>query len=238
MNVIPVRTRVFREGEDLVAFIVRYVPRLREGAVLAITSKIVALSEGRTARMEDKAKVIRAESEWAMRTKYVWLAEKDGMLLANAGVDESNADGKLILLPEDSFKAAKHLLEALRRHYRLKTLGILITDSRVLPLRAGVVGVALGYAGIKGLRDYRGSQDIFGRKLHFTQTNVADSLASAAVVAMGEGKERQPLAVITDAPVAFTARMDRHELRILPEDDMYAPLFKTRSRASARRKKR
>jgi coenzyme F420-0:L-glutamate ligase/coenzyme F420-1:gamma-L-glutamate ligase len=103
-----------------------------------------------------------------------------------------------------------------------------------MPLRAGVVGVALGYAGFKGLRDYRGKKDVFGRKLKITQTDVADSLATAAILAMGEGNERQPLAIVTHAPVEFTDRVNRKELLIPFKDDMYRPLFKI----SARRKRR
>ncbi len=58
-----------------------------------------------------------------------------------------------------------------------------------------------------------------------TKTDVADSLASAAVLAMGEGRESQPLALITDAPVSFTAKAKKGELTIRPEEDIYAPLF-------------
>ena len=148
------------------------------------------------------------------------------MILANAGVDESNADGKLILLPRDSFKVSQRIRSSILQNTRITKLGVIITDSRVLPLRAGVVGVALGYAGFKGLRDYRGKRDIFGRILKFTQTNIADSLATAAVLAMGEGSERQPLCIIEGAPVEFTKRVNKKELLISPKDDMYAPLFK------------
>lgn len=104
---------------------------------------------------------------------------------------------------------------------------MIITDSRIMPLRAGVVGVALGYAGFKGLRDYRGKKDIFGRKLKYTQTDMADALASAAIAVMGEGSERQPLCVIENAPVEFTVRTNKRELLVSPADDMYRPLFKT-----------
>ena len=226
MHVRALKTRIFKEGDDLAAFIMHHVPRLQNGSILIVTSKIVALSEGRVADVKDKEKIIRAESKWAKRTKYVWLTEKDGMILANAGIDESNAEGKLILLPRDSFGSASALRRKLRAHYNIKKLGILITDSRVAPLRAGVAGVALGYAGFRGLRDYRGKKDIFGKKLKFTQTNVADALASAAILMMGEGSERQPLAVITDAPVEFTDRINKKELLIPLKDDMYAPLFR------------
>ncbi|MEK7133817.1 MAG: coenzyme F420-0:L-glutamate ligase [Patescibacteria group bacterium] len=227
MNVHPVKTRVFEEGEDLAAFIAWHVPELKDGSILAVTSKIVALAEGRTADAKDKEKIIRAESDWAIETKQVWLTEKDGMLLANAGVDASNADGKLILLPKDSFKVAIALRRELQKHFKLKKLGILITDSRVMPLRTGVVGVALGHSGFRGLRDYRGKKDIFGRALKFTQTNIADSLATSATLAMGEGGERQPLCIIEGAPVEFCEKINRKELKITLKDDMFYPLFKT-----------
>lgn len=225
MKIKAIRTRLFREAENLERFIIAQVPRLAEGSVLVVTSKVVALSESRTAAPSEKEKIILKESEWAVPTKYVWLTIKDGMFMAAAGVDESNAEGKIILLPRDSFEAADHLHKALRKHYRLKQLGVLITDSRVLPLRAGVVGVALGYAGFSGIKDYRGSPDLFGRKLKITRVDVADSLATAAVLLMGEGKERKPLAIIENAPIAFQKRVDRRELIIPVADDLYVPLF-------------
>src|SRR3989344_2817497 len=226
MQVRPVKTRIFKQGDDLIAFVEKYIPKLENGSILAGTSKGVALAEGRVASVKDKEKTIRRESTWAKKTKHVWLTEKAGMILANAGVDESNADGKLILLPRDSFKVSQRIRSSILQNTRITKLGVIITDSRVLPLRAGVVGVALGYAGFKGLRDYRGKRDIFGRILKFTQTNIADSLATAAVLAMGEGSERQPLCIIEGAPVEFTKRVNKKELLISPKDDMYAPLFK------------
>ena len=145
--------------------------------------------------------------------------------MASAGIDESNADGKMILLPKDSFAAADMIRTALKQKYGIADLGVIVTDSHTQPLRAGVTGVALGYAGIKGVRDYRGSKDIFGREFKFSQVNVADSLAAAAVFTMGEGDEKKPLAVITDAPVSFADAVDRTEVRIPLEDDMYLPFF-------------
>ncbi|MBU6323600.1 coenzyme F420-0:L-glutamate ligase [Patescibacteria group bacterium] len=228
MEIRPIRTRIYEEGEDLAEFVAAHVKKLPEGAVLAVTSKIVALGEGRTAPFGDeasKARLIRSESEWLTRTKYVWLTLSGGLLTANAGVDESNADGKLILLPKDSFAAAAKLRRALMKKHGVKKLGVVITDSRTTPLRAGTTGVALGYAGFKGLKDYRGTKDLFGRAFHFSKVSVADSLASAAALAMGEGAERQPLALITDAPVEFTERVKKGELVIPPEDDMYGPFL-------------
>lgn len=235
MFVRPIKTRIFRENESLVEFITQHVPRLKNGSILAVTSKVVGLAEGRTANIRDLKSIIRRESDWTLRARYGDLTLRDGLLMWNAGADESNADGKLALLPKDSFKSAAHIRRALIRKFDISNLGVVVTDSRIMPLRAGVVGVALGYAGFKGLRDYRGKPDIFGRKLKYTQTDIADALATSAVLAMGEGNERQPLAIIDDAPVEFCERVDRKDLVIPFKDDMYRPLFRRIPRSERRR---
>jgi len=224
----PIKTRVFQEGDNLFAFIADYFNKLPEKSIVVVTSKIVALAEKRTAVAENiqtKEKLIRTESEFAIPGKYVWLTIKNGMVMASAGIDESNANGKLILLPKDSFRTACLLRNKLRKKYHLKYLGVLITDSRTIPLRAGVTGVAVGYAGFRGVKDYRGTPDIFGRKFKFSRTDVADSLATAAVFVMGEGNEQQPLAIIKKAPIEFCDKIHRKELYIDIQEDMYRPLF-------------
>ncbi len=229
MKVSAIKTRVFHEGENLIDFIFNHIPVLEEGSILVVTSKIVALSEGRTAEIKNKKTkelLIKEESQWAKNTKYTWLTIKDGMFMASAGIDESNGNGKLILLPSDSFKSARSIWKHLRRSYRVKKLGVVITDSRTIPLRAGVIGLAVGYYGFTGINDYRGKKDIFGRKFRFSQTNVADSLATSAVLVMGEGDEQQPLAVVTDFLVKFIPKTRRRELKIDLDKDMYRPLLK------------
>jgi len=211
MNTKAIRTRIFKEHEPLARFIRAYVKKIPEKSVLVVASKIVALSEGRTG----KAKHL------PMR-----LTMTDHMLMANAGIDESNANGKLILLPKDSYTSAARLRKELKKMCKLKKLGVVISDSSIAPLRAGVTAHALGYAGIKGVRDYRGTKDLFGRKMKISRTNVVDSLATAAALAMGEGGERQPLALITDAPVEFVEKINLNETRINPKDDLYWPILK------------
>ncbi|MCC6323853.1 coenzyme F420-0:L-glutamate ligase [Candidatus Nomurabacteria bacterium] len=228
MIVKAYRTRIFKENENLIDFIVKYIPKAKDGDIIVVTSKIVALSEGRTEVLGDhkhREALIKKESTFAIKTKYTWLTIKDGMVMSSAGIDESNADGKIVLLPYDSFKSAKSIHFKLSKIYKVKNLGILITDSRLLPLRAGVVGIALGYAGFKGVRDYRGKKDMFGRVLKFSRTDVADSLATSAVVCMGEGDEKQPLAKISNAPVDFVKNVNRKELVMDPSEDVYAPIF-------------
>ncbi|MFA6077059.1 MAG: coenzyme F420-0:L-glutamate ligase [Candidatus Paceibacterota bacterium] len=228
MQIKAIKTRIFRKDENLLQFILKYVKKIPEKSVLVVTSKIVALAEGRTVDYKNekqKVALIKQESDFALKTKLVWLSIKNGIVMANAGIDESNADGKLILLPKNSFKSAEVLRRKLMRHFHLKNLGVLITDSRLMPLRAGVVGVALSYAGFEGIRNYVGAKDIFGRVLKMSKTDIADSLATSAVLCMGEGKEKQPLAVISNAPVTFTNKIKRGELVINPSKDIYAPLF-------------
>ena len=229
MKVKAIKTRIFKENEDLLQFILKYVRKMPENSALVITSKIVALSEGRTVRVENekqKIELIKKESDYMLRTKYTWLTIKDGTVMASAGIDESNANGKLILLPRNSFVSAELLRNKLKKIFKVKKLGVIITDSRIFPLRAGIVGTALGYAGFYGVRDYRGTKDIFGRVLEMSRTDVADSLAASAVLCMGEGKEQQPLVLITDAPIVFTEKINKKELTINLKDDLYLPLFR------------
>ena len=228
MQITPIKTKIFKENDNLIDFILKYIKRIPENSVLVVTSKIVALSEGRAIKYKNKtemAKLIKKESDFAIKTKHTWLTIKDGMVMASAGIDESNADGKIILLPKDSFHSANLIRKKLKKKLKIKNLGILITDSRIFPLRAGIVGVSLGYAGFKGVRDYRGKKDIFGRVLKMSRTDVADSLATSAVLCTGEGKEQQPLALIKNPPIIFTEKIDRGELFINPKDDLYLPLF-------------
>lgn len=245
MLIKPFKTRVFKEGEELLPFILKYLKKLPENSVLVVTSKIVALAEGRTALFESKRqkiKIIKEESEFTIKTKHAWLTIKDGIVMAGAGIDESNAgyenQRKLILLPKDSFKSASKLRTKLQKIFKVKNLGVLITDSRTGPLRAGIVGMSLGYAGFKGIRDYRGTKDIFGRILKMSRTDVADSLATSAVLCMGEGREQQPLALITNAPVEFTNKINKKELIINPKDDLYLPLFKGILKSNGKKRKR
>ena len=230
MKVKAIHTRIFKEGENLQRFIIEHIPTLKDESVLVVTSKIVALAERRTAPLKDKDRIIRKESTWIIPTKYVPLTITNGMLMTSAGIDESNAKDKIILLPKDSYATAKKLHKLLCKHYNIKNFGILITDSRTLPLRAGTIGVALGYVGFRGVKNYKGVLDIFGRALKITVANIADSLASTSVLLMGEGDEQKPLAVIEKAPIEFADRTDSKELIIKPEEDLYFNLLKRSKR--------
>lgn len=237
MIIIPIKTRVFKARESLADFIISEIPKLKDKSILVVTSKIVALSQGRvvenySGREEEKMEWIRRESEKTIKNKWTILALKDNSWCSSAGIDESNAQGKLILLPKNSFSEAEKLGKILIKHYKIKKLGIVISDSRNFPLRLGAMGVALGYSGFLGLKSYVGKKDIFGRKFKFERVNVADSLASVAMLDMGEGNEKMPLAVIENAPVDFIdKKTNSKELFLDPKDDIYRVLFEGLGRA-------
>lgn len=226
MKIQALKTRLFKEKEDLVSFIFEHVTKIPENSILVVTSKIVALAQGRTASVKDKEKLILTESSFATASKYAWLTIKDGIVMASAGIDESNANGRIILLPKNPYEIAAKIHKALTKHFKVKKFGVIISDSNLLPMRAGVIGIAHGYFGFKGVKSYKGIKDLFGRRFKFSTVNIADSIATSATLLMGEGKERRPLALVTNAPAVFTKKVNKKEIRIPLEKDLYGQLFK------------
>lgn len=226
MKITPVQTAIFEPCQNLPAFIARHLPSVKEGSIIAVSSKVAGLWEGRTAPLKDKEKLIKKESSFALKTALCYFTIKDGMVMTNAGIDESNIKGQLALLPKDCYKTAEVLRKELCKIYGVKKLGIILTDSMILPLRAGIITAAVAYSGFCGVKDYRGKKDIYGRKLKMTLVDIADTLAAAAGLMMGEGKEQTPFAVIEDAPVKFTSKSRRGEIQYPLKDDLYYPFFK------------
>jgi putative folate metabolism gamma-glutamate ligase len=237
MHVQPIKTRrITTDDHDLFAILDEALPAFAEGEILAVASKIVATCEGRTAPLEgtDKAALIEAESTWFLPktvSRYdIYLTIKANALMPYAGIDESNGDGRYVLWPADPQHSANAIRAYLRRRFGLHDVGVVITDSRPLPLRWGVTGFSVAHSGFQALYDYRGKFDLFGRALRMTQTNIADALAAAAVLVMGEGAEQTPLARIASAPFVIFQDHDPtpEELAALAislEDDLYAPLL-------------
>ena len=127
MKIKPIRTKVFKKGQNLIKFLLQYIVA-KENSVVVVTSKIVALAEERVVAAKNKEKLVRQESDFYLNVK-TWFTMKDGMVMPKAGIDESNANGKLILLPKDSFKSAENIRKSLQKKFKIKNLGILITDS-------------------------------------------------------------------------------------------------------------
>jgi len=157
----------------------------------------------------------------------VLLTIKDNTLMADAGIDRSNAPaGHVVLLPSNPTKTAWQIktdLEVDSEH----ELGVIIADSRTQPLRMGNIGMALGVAGFKPIADDRGRKDLFGNELRITRRAVADNLASACTAVMGESNESIPAVILRDAPVEFVDyAIDSSLMWISPEECMYMAIFK------------
>ena len=207
------------------------------GDVLVVTSKIVSKAEGRMVRLADVA-VDEAADALAKQTRKdprlvaLVLAEsvavvravpgvlitrhRSGHVMANGGIDQSNlgpeGDGRVLLLPEDADASAQSLREQLGKILAFAP-AIVISDSFGRPWRQGVVNVAIGAAGLPALIDRRGEHDRNGRPLQVTQIGLADMIASAAGLTMGEGAEGIPVALIRglawDAPCVPAASLIR-----------------------------
>lgn len=237
MKITAIKTRKIIPGQNLYKILDAHLPKLRDGSILAVTSKIVAICEGRVVKIgeKDKEKLIYEESQLflpAKASKYgITLAVKDSMLIPAAGIDESNGNGYYILWPAKPQESANMIRAYLKKRFSLKRIGIIITDSTTSPLRWGTAGIAISHSGFAPLRNYIGKPDVFGRKLIFTKANVAHALAAAAVAVMGEGNEQTPLAVIEDPPfVQFQpgnpASKELKRMKIKISEDIYAPLLK------------
>ena len=155
------------------------------------------------------------------------LTIKEGLMLASAGVDESNAPGgRFLLLPKNPYRSLKKLWNRLKSKWRLNHLGLLMTDSHTTPLRRGVVGAGLAHWGFKGVRDLRGLPDLYGRVMRVTTVNHVDALSAAAVWMMGEGDRRCPLVLIENADLEWTSDSCKEEVQISLEEDLYFPLLR------------
>ena len=174
-------------GDDLAGLISRAAPGLADGDIVVITSKVVSKSEGRVIQA-DRDKAIDAETVRvvAQRGATRIVQTRHGLVLAAAGVDNSNtAPGTVALLPTDPDASARRIRAGLHSQ-RGVTVGVVITDTLGRPWRGGQADAAIGVAGLLPLRDYRGQPDAFGRPLEVTVTAVADELASAADLVKGK----------------------------------------------------
>jgi dihydrofolate synthase / folylpolyglutamate synthase len=236
MNIHAIKTEKITPGASLNGIIDTYVTDLRENSILAITSKIVSICEGRMIKTDaaDKHELIEKEADLFLppsQSKYdVTLTIKRNLLVPSAGIDESNGNGYFILWPSDPQASANRVREYVCKRFNVKHAGVIITDSRTSPLKWGTTGTMLAHSGFIALNNYIGKPDIFGRLLEMTKANIADSLAGSAVMVMGEGNEQTPMALIRDVPfVQFQSenptQKELDDLKICIDDDIYAPLL-------------
>ena len=248
MEITAHHTHAIQAGESIIAILNRYLPPLMEGDIVAITSKILSLCENQVipkAQVPNKQALIEQEADAYLmdgngnddnsQNRYgVFLTIKNGILIPSAGIDESNVNEAYLLYPRDIQGSLTQIWNFLRERDHIKQLGLILTDSHTTPLRRGTTGIGLGWCGFEALRSYIGKPDIFGRPLKVSVLNLLDSLASAAVLVMGEGAEQTPLALIRQASnILFQdqapAQDELNAIAIPLEDDLYAPILKQAS---------
>ena len=239
---------LLKEGDDLAAIIVSRARILGVGIrnrdLVIIGQKAVSKAEGRIINIDDVSPSARA-AKIAKKTgkspgfvqivlnesSKVLRADKDAFIVRtkrgstclNAGVDKSNVkgDNTYALLPQDPDASARRLRKRVRQ-LTGKQVAVVICDTRSRPFRKGQVEESIGVAGLNPLIDYRGQKDLFGYTLRFKNVAMADELASAAELVMGQGRERTPVAIIRGLTrVRFQDRVSSRLLVVRPGEDLF-----------------
>jgi coenzyme F420-0:L-glutamate ligase/coenzyme F420-1:gamma-L-glutamate ligase len=220
-----------KAGNDLVAITLASLAQMKlsltEGDVVVFAQKIVSKSEGRMVRLDSilpssrardlaqiagkdprLVEIILGESREVLRVRAGVIVVEDvrGLVLANAGIDASNvnADGgneTVLLLPDDPDASAARLRDGLRKRTD-RDVGVVMNDSIGRAWRNGTIGTAIGVSGLPGLLDLRGTPDLFGRALRTTDLALADEIASAASLLMGQAGEGRPIVLVRGVPYA------------------------------------
>ena len=218
-------------GADLGAIIIAAMDKASlaplPGDIVVVTQKVVSKAQGRfvdlatvvpSARARELAvlvdkdprlvEVILSESVRIVRShpRVLIVEHREGYITANAGVDRSNvaaapAREVVLLLPRQPDSVAEGLRRQMEAHFH-KPLGVIVSDSFGRPWRRGTVGVALGAAGIAAVNDLRGQPDLFGRPLEVSETALADEVASAASLLMGQADESHPVVLVSGLAAA------------------------------------
>lgn len=211
-----------RPGDDLAKLIADTAPGLRDGDVLLVTSKIVSKAEGRIVRASSREEAIDAETVRvvARRGPLRIVENRQGLVMAAAGVDASNTEpGTVLLLPEDPDASAAAIRAGLRSLLSVD-VGVVVTDTFGRPWRAGLTDVAIGAAGVHVLDDLRGGTDAHGNPLSATVVATADELAAAGDLVKGKAAGL-PVAVVRGLGHLVGATATARDLVRPAADDMF-----------------
>jgi len=239
---VPIRTARKSAPFNLGALVDSAVgPDLREGDILVISSKFIAVSEGRVVDLDtvvpsDYAAsesrrlnipaelcelVIRESDDVIGGVSGFMLALKEGLLTPNAGIDKSNiAQGRVVLYPRSPLESATALVDEMRFRRGVE-IGVVVSDSRLMPTRKGTVGVALSAVGVEAILDLRGKPDLFGNVLKVTSQAIADDLCSGAQIVMGEANESIPIVLVRGLNASAGRAYGMSSFSVDPEQCVY-----------------
>lgn len=230
----PVKDRAFDLHTILIEALAAAGESLQDGDVLAVSSKYAAIAEGRVVRMDEV--VVSAEAEaiaerYMMNPRLVelvlqeadhvfggivhdfdgvkvgfLLTHKDGIISPNAGLDRSNIpNGQVVLFPADPYGLAAEIRREMAARLGVD-IGVILTDSWLMPGRLGTTGVALATAGFDPVQDERGKIDLFGNPMQVTQRGIADTICASVQMVMGETAEATPIAIARNTGVQLRDR--------------------------------
>ena len=216
--------------------------KFQNGDLLIISSKYLSISEGRIKKLDEVnpssdsiklsklyhinpklMELIIRESDRIFGGLYGFvLTEIHGILSPNAGIDKSNIpSGKVVLYPKDPY----HSIEIIRKKFFIDLeirVGIILSDSRILPMRIGTVGIALACTGFEPIIDLKGTKDLFGNVLKFTSQNIADCFASLGILIMGESNKSTPVILIRNTDIKLSdKKLSYNSLGIESKFDIY-----------------
>ena len=250
MELFALKLQLIRENRDLLKIIINNIKErigsLKERDIIVIAEKVVATSHGRVVKLSEVKNISddakKLSKQYDMDERYVQLildeasmilggmnhvilTKVNDFLIANAGIDQSNAGaGKVVLLPKDLKKVVWQYWKELKSEFKLNNLGIIIADSRVQPLRKGTIGIAIATAGFEPIEDLRGTPDLFKRPLEITMRAIADDLASAAQFLLSEADKQTPIVIIRGADIEFTEN-PKLTMEMPPEECLYMNIF-------------
>lgn len=236
MKFLPIKTRRLRPPQDdLYKTLDYHLPRLRERDIVVVTSKVISIHQGRClteTETSNKKKLWIAEADLYLNGQTLGrpdrvLTIRDRILDHLSGIDQSNGNGYYILRPRNVDAETKKIYQFLKKRDKLKNLAVIVIDSYSPMLRAGTLSASLSFHGLEPFIDYRGSRDIFGRKLKVTRKNIVDSLAGVAGLVMGEGSEQTPVLIIRDVKsIKFTDKTLLKKLFPKFENDYFYDLLR------------
>ena len=238
---------IVKKGDDLASLICHAAEKqgtpVQNGDVIVVTHVIASRAEDAivnldtvtpsefaksVAKRTDKdprlVEVILRESKSIVRMREGKLIteSKQGLICANSGVDISNVSGDnhVALLPKDANKSAQTVRKRILQVAK-KTVAVIISDTHGRPLRQGEINIAIGTSGFEPLRDRRGEKDLFGYTIRIKRTAIADELASAAELVIGQTNEGIPVAIIRgyNYPKSETAKATK--LIRPPKEDLF-----------------
>ena len=242
MELIAIETPLIKKNDNIVNIFFNVIRKkdlkIEKGDIIAIADKIIAISEGRYVKLDsvkpsEKAKqladkyklepsfvelVIQESDEILGGVPRALLTIRQDIIIANAGIDHKNSpENSATLWPEKPDETAAKVRSEIETKTG-KKVGVILVDSHVIPMRMGTLGLALGIAGFRPVKDCRGMKDIYGKPLLVTRINIADGLASAAHFLMGETTEQVPIVIIRNSNVEITDNYDPREV-VIPKGD-------------------